>query len=266
MKTWIKALVILFGLIFIYQMVGAFFFIIGIVFYGDVDSVPGNYTMMALILTQLSMLGFVYLIFKTPNFKIYIRMKRPNRKMLLWSLIGGMAILPISTLMISGMALIIPDVVARYIDLMETSLGDANLVIVLISVAILAPVVEEVMLRGVLFRQLETATKNRAVIVVLSGVIFGIFHLNIVQGVFTTFAGILFALAFLWTKNLWVPIMLHLGNNVFAVLIGELPETLLESTWFNTLFVALIVFVPISFYMLYQERYQESLLEVKTFF
>ncbi len=264
MKRWIKALVILFGLIFVYQLVGSFFFIIGFVVYGDIEAIPGNVNVIGLIATQLIMLGLVFLMFKDQNFKTYVRFKPISRHMVLWSVIGGVAILPISTLLIQGMHVVMPSVVDGYIELMEQSLGGANLVITLISVAILAPLVEEVMMRGVLFRQLETATVRPVLVVLLSGLIFGIFHLNIVQGVFTTVAGVLFALAFLWTRSLFVPILMHLGSNLFAVLIGEIPEMILESTWFNVIFYMMIVFLPMALYIFYKERFVEPVLTVKS--
>ncbi len=259
MRRWIKALVILFGLIVLYQMVGSFFFIISMIFYGDIESIPGNVNVIGLIFTQLFMLGFVFLIFKDQHVKTYVRFIPIKRHMVFWSFVGGVAILPISTLLIQAMHYIMPSVVDNYIELMDQSLGGANLVITLISVAILAPLVEEVIMRGVLFRQLETATMRPIVIVLLSGLIFGVFHMNIVQGVFTTVAGIIFAVGFLWTRSLWVPIIMHLANNLFAVLIGEIPLNIVESSPFTIVFFVLMLGLPLSLWMIYkQSRYLSS--------
>ena len=85
-----------------------------------------------------------------------------------------------------------------------------------LGVAILAPIIEEFVFRGVIMSRL--AKHGNGFAVVVSGLIFGLAHSDVVSVVFATIVGLAFGWIYLKTGNLWVTIFVHFLNNALAVL------------------------------------------------
>ncbi|QDO93146.1 CPBP family intramembrane metalloprotease [Formosa sediminum] len=89
---------------------------------------------------------------------------------------------------------------------------------------IVVSIVEETLLRGYVLRNLMYSLNNY-VALILSSILFATMHLanpNIDAFAFFNLflAGILLGLSYLYTKNLWFPIALHLSWNLFQSLFG----------------------------------------------
>ena len=93
------------------------------------------------------------------------------------------------------------------------------------AVAILAPVVEEFMFRGVLLKRMIGKTSMWGGILIFS-LLFGVLHLDII-GAFLF--GVVASLLYLRTNNLLVPILLHIINNSLAAAALFLAPTWPES-------------------------------------
>lgn len=50
-------------------------------------------------------------------------------------------------------------------------------------------------------------------------IIFGLFHGNILQGIYTAILGMVIALAYYWTRSIFVPIIIHITYNLVSTLI-----------------------------------------------
>lgn len=120
-----------------------------------------------------------------------------------------------------------PKLYESYMGVME-SLGNES-VFMIICVCILAPIGEELIFRGLSFRILKKAVPWQAALIV-QAVLFGIYHLNLVQGVYATVLGL--CLGYLAHKygSVIPGIFLHMVINSSSYLIGNLlPESLAES-------------------------------------
>lgn len=86
-----------------------------------------------------------------------------------------------------------------------------------VSLGILIPMSEELAFRGLLFKRLDLRFSfwHSAL---LSSVIFGLMHVNLVQMVYGFFLGLLFAYFYKIYGRILVPILAHIGVNLFAVL------------------------------------------------
>lgn len=93
------------------------------------------------------------------------------------------------------------------------------------TIAILAPVVEEFMFRGVLLKRMIAKTSMWGGILI-SSLLFGILHLDII-GAFLF--GVVASLLYVRTNNLLVPILLHIINNSLAAAALFLAPTWPES-------------------------------------
>ena len=105
-------------------------------------------------------------------------------------------------------------------QLMQELTG-GNLWINLLSVAVLAPLLEEFFCRGLVLRGLlRHATPTRAIL--WSAFIFAIIHLNPWQALPAFLMGIFFGWVYYRTGSLWTAIFLHATNNGLCVLIPNL--------------------------------------------
>jgi uncharacterized protein len=82
---------------------------------------------------------------------------------------------------------------------------------------VIAPVMEELVFRGLLLQRLMIKYKPATAILV-SSIIFGLLHVEAWPS--ASVFGIIMCLLFIHTRNLWVPVMIHIANNVVAVLIN----------------------------------------------
>lgn len=83
---------------------------------------------------------------------------------------------------------------------------------------VVSPLVEEVVFRGLIYNRLKLYFKVPVAILVC-GALFGLYHGNIVQGVYGCILGIVITLAYEWYGSFWAPVLFHSVANisVFAV-------------------------------------------------
>lgn len=108
-------------------------------------------------------------------------------------------------------------------ELMEALVGGSNIIIAFIGTAIAAPIIEEILFRGLIFNELKKVM-SVTVAVVLQGVLFGIYHMQVVQGAYAIVFGILMGLAYVWTKSIWSSIIIHIMINGTSVILSKIPE------------------------------------------
>lgn len=115
-----------------------------------------------------------------------------------------------------GLSFIAPDAMANYEETMA-SMGIANLsVISTIATIIAAPILEELLFRGLIMKLLERGGYNFWVANVIQAVFFGIIHGNLVQGIYAFVMGFLFGLIYKKTKKLWACVIAHMVFNTFG--------------------------------------------------
>lgn len=92
-----------------------------------------------------------------------------------------------------------------------------GLIIEIIGNAFLTPLAEEIVYRGIVFNKLNLYLKKHNSIII-SALIFGLVHGNIVQFVYAFVFGIIFALLVEKKKGIQISIILHMCVNLFGVL------------------------------------------------
>ena len=112
------------------------------------------------------------------------------------------------------------DVPTTDISILFTGTVWIDLVILAYTVLI-GPVFEELLFRGVILRTLDKYHRTFAILV--SSALFGMMHMNLSQGVTTFFIGCVLAYASLKEESMTLPIVLHIANNLVAVLSVALP-------------------------------------------
>ncbi len=108
-------------------------------------------------------------------------------------------------------------------------LTEGNLFIMVLTIGIVAPFAEEFLFRGVIYR---TLSKNISipVTIIIQGVLFGIYHGNLIQGVYASLLGIIFGFITHKTQSLWPAIIAHMTNNTIAVIIPAVMGDIFNTT------------------------------------
>lgn len=104
-----------------------------------------------------------------------------------------------------------------------------NAVWILLSTAILGPLVEEIMFRGIIFKCSERIMKNTWFPVILSGLLFGLWHEQPVQVIYTAISGLIYGYIYSKKRSLKIPIIIHMVNNFLSSLLDiSTNETVLD--------------------------------------
>ena len=115
-----------------------------------------------------------------------------------------------------------------------------------LGVCIIGPIMEEMIMRRVVLKEMEKLTKSMWWGIIISSALFAIIHINPIQVVFAMPAGIFLGWLYCKTGSLLVPICIHILNNTISFItmsIGVDSETTLNSTPGVILF---IIFVTVS--------------------
>ena len=92
-------------------------------------------------------------------------------------------------------------------------------IIVIVLGALVIPVGEELFFRGFLFRWMRNRLSFRTA-VLMSALVFSVFHLIPIQAIMVFPLGVLNAWMYERSRSLWPPIVLHITNNLFALVIS----------------------------------------------
>lgn len=96
--------------------------------------------------------------------------------------------------------------------------GFGSLVYILIIVAVVPAVGEELLFRGVLQKILIQWTKNTHLGIWLTAILFSAMHMQFFGFFPRMLLGVVFGYIFYWSKSLWLPILGHFINNASVVL------------------------------------------------
>lgn len=113
--------------------------------------------------------------------------------------------------------------------------GGNNIILSILVVGIVAPFAEELLFRGIIYNKLIKSISIRGTIII-QGILFGAYHMNLVQGLYASLLGIVFGYVTFKTKSIWPAIIMHMVNNTVSVTV---PYILGES--FDSLFAYIIL-------------------------
>ena len=104
-------------------------------------------------------------------------------------------------------------------------------ILLLALVAVLPSITEEVTLRGVVLSGYEN--KNKYVAAAITGLFFGIFHLNAQQFLYATVLGFIFSLVVRITNSIYASMIIHFIVNGTSVTIAKISKIITESLPIN---------------------------------
>ena len=128
-------------------------------------------------------------------------------------------------LLLSGFSIAFSEPITRLFPEVEQVAANYQgaLPVQLLVMVVLAPLVEEFLVRGVILNRLSAWMPTWAAVVV-SAAIFGALHMNLYQFIFLTILGSLLGWVYVRTKNLLIPILAHAVNNATNLALQYIVE------------------------------------------
>lgn len=146
---------------------------------------------------------------------------------ILWTLVLAYAVQHAVSIIIGFLAFMLPETVAAYEEMVESAgLTDYSLTWVF-AVVILPPLVEETVFRGLILHYLKKGGARFWAANLIQAVLFGIYHGNLIQGIYAFCIGVLLGYLAERYSSLIIPVLVHALFNLFGTLGVELESMLL---------------------------------------
>ena len=168
------------------------------------------------ILSGIVSVLFVLLLFKREkrSFAEELRLTPMSLKAGLISFSLGFVFSIVTTFILS----LLPESISAAHQMQTAEYTQENLFLLMLSLGVVSPIVEEVYFRGLVHTKLRECFRF-PVAAILSALIFGFFHGNFIQMIYACVYGII--LAFVYEKNLslWASILFHVGYNLCSLFV-----------------------------------------------
>ncbi len=109
--------------------------------------------------------------------------------------------------------------IQEFESLMEP-LINSGFIPIIIAVSISAPLFEEIMFRGIILNDFKKVFPVWLAILV-QALLFGLFHGNLIQGVYATILGIILGIVYYKYRSIWAVILLHFSYNTASLLLDQ---------------------------------------------
>lgn len=197
------------------------------------------------IVANLVTVAVVCLIFVCRKKKITeeLSLRKFHSKAVLPIILFGLGLNVLTTF---AMSFLPESILGSYQEASSALLTDIDIWSIILTV-IVAPLVEEVVLRGLVYTRFK---KGMPVIVamILSSLLFGLLHGHWLWALYAGIFGMVLAWTFERTKSLFASILLHFAYNSCAMLLELVPDTAPDWTGFLVVAVA-VVFVAVGLFL-----------------
>ncbi len=187
------------------------------------------------ILTILTM--FIFFRARKKRLTREIKVNKTSLLVLLGALALGVAAQFAINVTISLLSPLLPEWIFTALEDQNGILDNGSMVFQIINVAVITPIVEEMMFRGLIHTRLSRAL-SRVTAVAVSSVIFGIAHGNVLGFFYAGSLGVVLALVFDRYDSILPAIFIHAGFNGASYILMMFPE--------NTLLILGVYFISIA--------------------
>ena len=147
-------------------------------------------------------------------------------------------------------------ILTNYMDSFQefsNSIYSANIALLIISVGVVGPIIEEIIFRGLIFNELKANMPTRTVVIV-QAVLFGIFHMRAIQMIYATLLGLFLGVVFVKTKTILAPIILHITYNITSVMVSNYGSDTIFGQYFNYIVVLSCIIVVVILLYLFKNK------------
>jgi len=121
---------------------------------------------------------------------------------------------------------------SRLTEVLLSDKSISKLLINLLIIAVAAGVTEEFLFRGALQRTIGQFTQNHHLVIWIAAFLFSAFHLQFYGFIPRMILGAYFGYLLYWSRNIWIPVLVHFLNNSIAVL-GMSSDKLKDNQFFT---------------------------------
>ncbi len=136
---------------------------------------------------------------------------------LLWTMLGSAALALFCNQLVSLLPL---SFWVRDLEEVNEALDTGTIWMQMMVAGCLVPLVEELVMRGLMYQRFRRMLRPVPAMF-WSALAFGIFHGNVIQGVYAFLLGLFFAWLMERFQRLWVPVVAHMSANLFVLLIDD---------------------------------------------
>ena len=105
------------------------------------------------------------------------------------------------------------DVFPAYREAFANKAHSVDIITAVLLYCIAAPILEELIFRVFLYNKIYSRT-GLVPAAIISSVIFGVYHMNMIQGIYAFIMGMIFCFFYNRDHRIWVPVLMHSGANL----------------------------------------------------
>lgn len=165
--------------------------------------------------------------------KPYVYFDAPRPGFSMTAIVMGLGCVGVANLMmllfqaLSSNSAFIKTQLDSYIAMTGGLQQETNIIMQFLAFCVLVPIAEELLFRGIIAGEFRRAMPDWLHII-LNGLLFALFHMNFIQSSYVLIAGLALSALGLWSRSIWVPIILHavynFSGSVALTLIGDNEE------------------------------------------
>lgn len=152
----------------------------------------------------------------------------------IWLLFMGAAFSQFTNILMNILQIFLQS--TEYQESMSRITEGKSLLMMVFWMGIIAPAAEEVVFRWLIYLRLRDYLRMGWAIAI-SGLIFGIYHGNLLQFIYASILGMIFAYTLEMTGSLYSCVLLHMGANIWSLVYPEIGMRLLDTQFVYLLFV-----------------------------
>lgn len=155
------------------------------------------------------------------------------------------------SLLMALISVLMPSAMEEYTDLVESSGMTQYSPVWVVATLILPPLVEETIFRGLILQYLRRAGACFIAANLIQAVLFGIFHMNLVQGIYTAVLGFLLGYLTWRYDSILAPMAMHALFNLFGTAIVDLEDAFLPDVLLGLIVTACVPLTAIVIIMIH---------------
>ena len=225
----------------------------------EINRILPNAVLLSVIVSGL-IFGLIYWLRYRKSHKEQPRMRALTitPKTIMLSVIIGFAMVFVSNLILALFnpltMLVGMDFYMEQLNLISQLISGTSLPLAIVSVGIVGPIVEEVIFRGLIFYYFQKRYSVKTAIIV-QAILFGVIHLNLAQASYAIIIGLFLGYAYVYTQSIWVPIIIHVVNNIVAMVVPEAIASM-QSWMLVTSGLAMLLLIIVILRMMKKEGYE----------
>ncbi|MDD3277550.1 MAG: CPBP family intramembrane metalloprotease [Lachnospiraceae bacterium] len=166
----------------------------------------------------------------------------------------GLGLYKAVDLLMIFLSAVMPQAMKNYSDLIESSnLGELSF-LAIITTVILAPVVEELVFRGLTLRLFRRSGVPFFMANILQAVLFGLYHMNLIQGIYAALLGLFLGYLANRYRTLLASMTLHAVFNFCGTILTQLDAALFQNFFVQLLLMITGVLLSVAIMHLIQNQ------------